>query len=344
MSHPIGLKKCLHYPIKIDMDGKIDIYCEFGFLEKFCDSCPQSGGIPHKNHKMWSEYFELLSSKDSNIILTDINEKDYISHCNESISGQIKQLLLTEKFDSNQLVCLPNERKNMEIMEEDNQGESYFSSREQTIFLMNRNKDECKRMEIDYGLLFISMDNLYDYHLLFSPDIQEINQNSQLWKCAETYRHPCNTIILVDRYLISKEDDIIKNNLDSLFDSLLPLNLKEAHFKIYIFTEDDSDNTKNERKKGIIQECLKSLRPSYSNPIKTEIILERHPDHDRYLLTNYGLFNSGFGFVLRDSERKQGTSLSFFPITHFSPSSKKNNVYRIVQNLRKRKESRMNTT
>jgi len=59
------------------MDGNVDIYCEFGFLEKFCDSCPQiENGIPSMNYQNWLKYFNLLCGK-SDVVLTDIAENEY---------------------------------------------------------------------------------------------------------------------------------------------------------------------------------------------------------------------------------------------------------------------------
>jgi hypothetical protein len=282
----------------------------------------------------------------SNVILTDINEKDYSSHCNEeSISGQILQLLLTSHAEGiGNLICLPNERENMETSEQDGNGVEYFNLKDQHIFLMNRNKEVCKRMEDDYGLLFVSMDNLYEYNL-FSPDIQEINKDSKLWECVKYYKYPCNTIILADNYLYKLDrnnrlrEDVIEKNLKSLFNSLLPAKLNNMTFKIYIFTKCIYSDKGVEDKsiEESIRKWIKSLRP-YSEKIEIEIISKRETDdHDRYLLTNYCLLSCGYGFVLTNSERRKGTSLSFFPVTYFSPGSKKNNVYKIMQNLRERR-------
>jgi len=329
------------------MDGKIDIYCEFGFLEKFCDACPQTIGVPHANVKMWSEYLDLLCGS-TDIVITDINENDYRERCDESVvTGQILLMILQSHYDGKKnLKYLPNESKSMEMYEQKGKGKDYFKLREQTVFLMNRNKEECKKKEEDYGLLFISMDNYYEFSLLFSPDIQEINRDSIFWQCAKHYRHPCNTVILVDNFILKNDNEIIKKNLTSLFTSLLPFQLNEIPLKIHIFTRryedrtrrESENNQKNKQKSEIIQQCIKSLNRPYSESIETKIIfINEYSDHDRYLLTNYALFYSGYGFVLTDDQRQKGTSLSFFPITHLSSVNKENNVYRIVQNLRKRK-------
>jgi len=331
------------------MDGNIDIYCEFGFLEKFCKSCPQTNNsVPNENYKKWFEYFELLCGHSS-ILLTDIEKKDFITYCDENGNEwqQILYQLLQSRYDGkgNHLECAPKERVYMETYERDGEGIEYFDSKEQHIFFMNRSKNECERMKDDYGLLFISMDNLYEHNLLFTSDIQEINKDSKLWECAKQYRHPCNTIVLVDNYLYKQNrnnvllKDVIKTNLQSLFDSLLPEKLMQKTFKIYIFTKSiyDERGAEDKSMEKLIQKWIPSLRP-YSDKIKIEISTKHETDdHDRYLLTNYGLFNCGYGFVLTDSERRKGTSLSFFPITHSSSGSKKNNVYRIMQNLRKRR-------
>ncbi len=320
------------------MDGNIDIYCEFGFLEKFCKANPQVNSISYEDQKIWLEYYELLRGH-SDVMVTDIDKEKYTSYCDDSPSGQILEQILNSSYSGfGNFTCMSKEHDIMEISESDGNGTDYFRSKEQHIFLMGREKTVCKRMEEDYGLLFISMDNLNEYNL-FSSDIQAINESSSLWECVKSYRLPCNTIVLVDMYMMKKDDDILKKWLGSLFDSLLPLKLNKTVFKISIFTKDDSDHTRNKRKKEIISKCIRSLRP-YSIDIEISM---RHltKDHDRYLFTNYGLFNSGYGFALTDSELNKGTSLSFFPITHFSLDSKNNNnVYRIIQNLKERKIAR----
>lgn len=318
------------------MENNIDIFCEFSFLEKFFNSCPQSAEtIFHGDYKNWKTYFDLLCGPcDMRII--DIKDDDFNNYCNgDSLIGQMFLVLLSSCADGKNLVCLPDERNNMETSISDGDGKTYFKD-EHAIFFLDRSKENCKGLEEDYGLMFISNENIYDYtFFLFIPDIKEINENSVFWDCMSKYSHPCNTIVLIDGYIATEVDQVIEDNLKSIFDALLPLKLNKSEFCIHIFTLDNDDTTKNKRIEQMIQQLLQSLR---SYPIYVKITFEHNLEHDRYLFTNYCLFNSGYGFVLTKSKRKRGTNLSFFPICHYSTFSSKNNAYQIVQNLKRRRK------
>lgn len=319
------------------MEDNLNIYCEFSFLQKFVSSCPKFElGKTNKEHKHWCGYYDLLCG-NSNILFIDIEKEQFVEYCNEeSVSGQMLTVLLSAHTDGiGCLKCLPKESENMNIQIEDEKGREYFSIHEHSIFLMDREKEDCEKMEEDYGLIFISPNNLFEYaNLLFVPDIQEINQYSDQWSCIRKYEHPCNNIILVDSYIMNEKDDDIKSNLSSLFDSLLPTKLNKIEFSINIFTKETDDNQKNKKKIDLIVKHIPTLR---AYPINVQVKLERNIDHDRYLLTNYCLINSGYGFILTEHKRRIGTSLSFFPICHYSIYSKKNNVYQIVQNIKRKR-------
>jgi len=310
------------------MDGKIDIYCEFGFLKRFCD---EREVITNENLKMWVKYLELLEGKCD--IILDIERKDFAAHCDESMSGQILMLLLAPYADgSEKLRFWPEIKKELEISEKEEDGSEFFAPHEHTIFMMDRDKTECKRLEEDYGLLFISKDNFYEYKFLFISDIQEINATSNFWESVKLYKHPCNKITLVDKFIVNETDEVIKENLNSLFDSIMPLTLNKIDFKILIYTKDDFDKKKNDKKEKLIKDCISSIR-TYQKPIDIDIVWERKPEHDRSLFTNYGFFECGYGFVLTESQRASGTRISFDTITN-------HNVYKIVRNFKEKKKQK----
>jgi len=319
------------------MDEKIDIYCEFGFLKTFCET---------QNNKIWWNYYDLLCGSSSRILFIDAKEKKFYDYLDKN-ANESTMLFLTELLDSKyngtnkQLEFNPKEGEYMKEYIQDDDGEEYFHSKDQVIFLMDREINECKKMEKDYGLLFISKKNFKDYNLLFSADMQDINEKSDLWECVKDYRLPCNRIILVDNFIMTEEIDKIEENLHSLFNALLPLELNKMKFFIDIFTKKpDNRDERVEEKKEKIKKCIKNLR---LYEIEPEIHIEHEPeDHDRYLLTNYGLFTCGYGFVLTELQRRKGTTLNFFPITHCS-ISKKNDVYLRAQIIRDKKLNKLKT-
>lgn len=312
------------------MDGNIDIYCEIGFLEKFIEKCPQTNnGIPHKDYKYWQSYFELLCG-ESDVVLMDFGDKELRDLNDDNPLGQAMTFLLESHADGvGNLVLLPQESKNMKLLEQDNEGELYFNNHEQTIFLLDRDVDSCNKMGDDYGLLFISPDSLYkSAEFLFIPQREEINKNTKdHWDLLKYYRHPCHSIYLIDNYILGKESAILERNIKSLFDALLPLNLNKRQFSITIKTEipEKHDETWTNTRCEKVKEWIRELRSNYS--INVTIYYTTNENHDRNLFTNYFLFDSGYGFVLTNEERRKGTKITIFPITHSSSLT-------IMQNLK----------
>jgi len=299
------------------MEGNIDIYCELGFIDQFCNSCPPSkNGIPDKHYKSWQKYLDLLCGQ-SDVVLMDITTKEYSNYCDDSIRGQIFDILLKSHFDGNgNLICLPEEQKNMEIKIKDDEGKEYFNQHEHAIFLMNGDKSMCTTMEEDYGLLFISPETMYERaEFLFTPQRNIINETTNNWEFVRNYRLPYNSILLIDNFILSKDYKDIEKNFISLFNALLPdkLNKNCAHISILTEIPKKQDEKWANEKKTKIEELIKSVR-NYS--IEVTIKYTKNENHDRNLITNYHLFDCGYGFVLSDLERRKGTKLTAFPITH----------------------------
>ncbi len=320
------------------MEEYLDIYCEFGFLQKFIDSYPQyEFGKTNNNHEYWCNFLNLLCG-NSNVLLMDVEKGLFVKCCDdENPHSQILTLLLSAHADGiGCLECLPKESQNMEINIQDGTGADYFSIHQHALFLLNKDKDSCKGLEEDYGLMFISPDNIYDYaKILFIPDIQEINEHAIFWKSFGNYIHPCNTVVLIDGYIAKETDDVIEKNLASIFEMLLPVKLNNSFFNVYIFTRNDYDTEKNKNKESLLKRVICTLR---KYQINVNVEFEHQLEHDRHLFTNYCLFTSGYGFFLTEGQRRVGTNLTFFPICHYSTYSGKNNAFRIVQNLKKKRK------
>lgn len=201
-------------------------------------------------------------------------------------------------------------------------------------FLADNNK--CLDLEEKYGLLFISNANYINRsNILFSSNTFcpiDINTN---WSIMEAYRHPCNNIIIVDNYLFSKSTDVIKSNLYPLFKSLLPEKFKGI-FKLNILSKKDEIKREskylndNSVEKSIIDDIIKSLNLSYKVDVKFEPA--NYGQHDRYILTNYYLFDCGYGFVLGVNEKSKGTRLYINRITQ---SGVLNTIAELEEKLKK---------
>jgi hypothetical protein len=319
------------------MDGKIDISCEFSFLEKFCNETPAPLA---ENYMMWRKYFDLFCCDNIAVRFTDIGSSEFIdkltvNSCNIWME-EISRVLLSNYYDKcSRVVCDSELGKQMKMYEQDGDGCEYFSPEKETIFFMDRTKDECKRMEEDYGLLFISMENLYEHEFLFSTGNEPITNKSNLWDCVKYYNHPCNYIILIDLHVMKKGNDLIEKYFFSLFDSLLPKILNKMDFKVDLYINEDDTEDALKKKKECIEDCVKSVRASYK-PLIVFHKISNDKIHDRYLLTNYGYFKSGYGFVLTDTERKKGTDLDFFPITHLGKHNSKSNTSQSMHNIREK--------
>ena len=322
------------------MSGKIDIYCEFGFLEKFYSTWPQiNDKNALKNLRYWYDLDELLR-KHCSVVIIDIDSKTLVEkyeNCEDPILREALLMILDTG-----LACCPTEKKNMEIHIEDNEGAIYFGDEPQRIFLLDADLEKCQQLENDYGLMFISNDNFASRaNFLFSSDIALVNEKTNKdWSFVEQYKHPCNYIILIDNHIYNnkKDSSILTKNIKSLFNALLPAQLNQKIFDVQIFATDANDG-KDNYKKGLIENTIRSLRTyeivvTFSTSHKTI-----GNQHDRCLLTNYCMFNSGYGFVLGQSERVKGTSLMVWPLTYLSNYGNKesrNNTYQIMQFLRKK--------
>jgi len=233
--------------------------------------------------------------------------------CDESTRGQFFDILLKSHFDGEgNLVCLPNERKNMDC----DDCNDYYNRHVHTIFFMDRDKSTCQAMEEDYGLLFISPETIYERaESLFTPQRKAINSSVNNWDFVKHYKLPCNSILLIDNFILGKDYADIEKDIKSLFNALLPEKLKKSCVHISILTEipkGQDEKWANSRKNKII-DLIKKIR---EYQIEISINYTKNENHDRNLITNYHLFDCGYGFVLYNSERKKGSKLTVFPITH----------------------------
>ncbi|MDR1896299.1 MAG: hypothetical protein LBR10_05870 [Prevotellaceae bacterium] len=293
----------------------INIYCEFEFLKKFYAPVPEreKSVSPGKSQdeKYLIELDTLLCRRNCGIFL-NIDKNTFNSFINDtSYLGIALSGLLSAHADGHTMMQFSQKKESL-------------LSKCSTIFLLGESEDQCKRWQEKHGLFFISSENyLEPAQFLFSPYIKPITKRITNWDFLRKYRHPCNSITLIDPYLLSVEFyriNNLKTNIKTLFDALLPEKFQNGSFSVKIYTrreESDTNRYNYEKNQQIIKDTIKNIR-RYSYSIDVSFPDTQEKLHDRYLLTNYCLFSCGYGFLLNPSRRETVTILTVWPLTSSS--------------------------
>ena len=131
---------------------------------------------------------------------------------------------------------------------------------------------------------------------------------------------PINSAVIMDNYLFNNFEGR-KLSVYSIIKNLVPTKLKiPFHLTMFIYND---GNLKKEKMEQVIKE-IHELK--LGSPIKVSIIAHTIKDetHDRYILTNYHLINSGRGFGIFDfrnvKHNAKGQISSTFQDIDFLPS------------------------
>ncbi len=135
-------------------------------------------------------------------------------------------------------------------------------------YMINKEDKECLEIEKDYGILALNAKTVSNRRYLFKGDGFSMDKRKRYLQRYLTFKeklyHPCNSLIIIDPYLLikrekDKDDNIIypgiANNLESLLDAILPYNLKiDFHLTII------SSLGKTEEVKRVYEKIKKSIR------------------------------------------------------------------------------------
>lgn len=175
----------------------------------------------------------------------------------------------------------------------------------------------CKKIMTDCGVLAICPENIKHFNSILYDNGVAIGKNEHTdWREKLNF-YPCNSLVLVDNYILSDEKGI--NNLKKIFDILLPKSLDiDVPFQISIFTTLKKGNSKNDIDS---QNCLnkiailvEQLRPElYFKLAIFKCSFEKF--HDRIIITNNTYISCGGGFdLMKDGKSEKTTTLNYvFP-------------------------------
>lgn len=119
----------------------------------------------------------------------------------------------------------------------------------------------------------------------------------------EKVKHPCNGIVIMDRYLFDDTNSQTTNKISNLITFLKELIPSELNipFEIDILTENMSNNNLFDKK-------YNQILDAFIGKISLHIYAPKKIEHDRYLITNYAIFSVALPFV-----GDTNVSCNFFP-------------------------------
>lgn len=168
-------------------------------------------------------------------------------------------------------------------------------------YFTNNDHSECLEETKKTGKIVLGNNFLQDPFFLHHTFGAE-STNQTIFQ-IEKVKHPCNGIIIMDRYLFddtnSQTTDKI-TNLITFLKELIPTELVNP-FEIDILTENMSNNDLFDKK-------YKKILDAFHGKISLHIYAPKKIEHDRYLITNYAIFSVALPFVGDTS-----VSCNFFP-------------------------------
>lgn len=186
----------------------------------------------------------------------------------------------------------------------------------------------CQQCMDECGVLAICPENIKNFKSILYDNGSAVGKNEQTdWKQKLIFT-PCNSLVLVDNYILSDSKGI--DNLKKIFDILLPQKLNsDVPFQISIFTtlkrgygnkaEDISCQKRLDKVKEIIQEVRVNLKPIHISIFKCSS--DRF--HDRIICTNNTYISCGGGFdLVNDFGRASKTTTTNYIFPFFYKSAK----------------------
>lgn len=186
-------------------------------------------------------------------------------------------------------------------------------------YMLDKEPYECAHIEKEYGVVALSADSLPQKDYLFRGDGFSLDKNHKYSQRYMTFKEklqlPCNSLIIIDPYLLFKVDENnlvtfpgISNNLESLLNAILPQALKVT-FHITIISSLNQGTKDVKRAYEKIKKCFKRIRKNLKIEfgffyIEKGFKRDIESFHSRHILANSFMVNSEDGLDLFNNEGK----------------------------------------
>lgn len=288
---------------------RIPLYCDLQALLDFFALRPSPEGELDDMAwaQIWMDFYSLLSRQATLHLNMPTEQLLELGKTNP----YIKKLFKSSSTGGSSLRCLPELFADLQNLARQAPCQSYF--------LLAQTEETCNQLEQQHGLFFLTPSQLRTKGpFLFNWSLYNITKDQRAlkrledWRQLERFRHPCNSMVVMDNYIL-KDPDEIAENLLPLLDALLPMQLQEAHFSLMVVTVETQDDPR-ERKK-LLEDMLQRLRPY---PFSVCLLLVgSYDNHDRNIFTNYLWLHSGHSFTyFRQGRVSKKTNLMLFPLSY----------------------------
>jgi len=307
----------------------IESYINKEFIYSFCEKKPNNQDPENiiQKDENWSKFVKFLLNQTNIIIEKSVKLDDLSEDLKSQFLFVINQRYLSGdesiKFDNNFF-------NNFNI--------SDIECGLFTKFLFLEQENINRFSKSNKGLCFLNsnevIDNWNNYDRPTTCTItkqKNISHNIRNWDDFSKYKHPLNSLIIADNYILSLNWEI-ENNLFKILKSLLPNNDLEIELDITIITGKfygmkkflNFDKTKWEYIEVGIEEIFKKVNNYLIEKLNLKRINlsivkhELNESHARQILTNYFVFKSDQTFNFFDKNGDPKISTSTIDIVPFS--------------------------
>ncbi len=285
--------------------GKQKVYSEFPFIRNFVNSYPKTN-VPGEDSiqelKLWSDINAYIFRANIHLDISVsefgmfVQQEEYYKFWwKKSCDGECNI-----EFNNNNF-------PDIERLTDEN---DLCSS----VYLTTKSDEICKKAEDSFGVIILNSSHTKSTNKIFQVYLESVkkgNHSHQDWRFLAKLKHPCNSLAIVDNYIL-KNETVIRENLIPILDQLLPSSL-EIDFHLSVFSMNEFNNDRYFR---LVQSELQRLRPNLTCKITLHQI-RNSEFHDRCLMTNYLLCDSGSGFDLFVNRKAihQTIVLGLFPFS-----------------------------
>ena len=186
------------------------------------------------------------------------------------------------------------------------------------VYLINGGDTECESLGIQHGVVAINNVDMSRKEYLFKGDGFLLKKNviryeDRYLQFKSKLYYPCNAMILIDPYILTKEQNI-DNNLFSLLDAILPNRKLQSVFQIAIFSligEKNQDAANGERSFIRIKNLITALRKGLNFDLTLYAISHSEEFHSRMIITNNVLLSAADGFEVFKDDCKANKNAKF---------------------------------